>query len=120
MRESELERKFCRLVGQSGGKAYKFTSPGNSGVPDRLVVLPEGRIGFVELKQRGKQPGRLQQFQMAELERLGCYTAVVDSMESGATVIDEMLRQKPTASDQDKLFLEMVNRTPVWKKGGVQ
>ena len=57
---------------------------------------------------------------MAELERLGCYTAVVDSMESGATVIDEMLRQKPTASDQDKLFLEMVNRTPVWKKGGVQ
>ncbi len=53
MRESELERKFCRLVGQSGGKAYKFTSPGNSGVPDRLVVLPEGRIGFVELKQGG-------------------------------------------------------------------
>ena len=58
MRESELERKFCRLVGQSGGKAYKFTSPGNSGVPDRLVVLPEGRIGFVELKQGGETAGK--------------------------------------------------------------
>ncbi len=49
MKESELERRFCRLVEQAGGKAYKFVSPGNSGVPDRIVVLPGGRIGFVEL-----------------------------------------------------------------------
>ena len=36
MKESELERRFCRLVEQAGGKAYKFVSPGNSGVPDRV------------------------------------------------------------------------------------
>lgn len=82
MRESELERKFCTAVCRAGGKAYKFVSPGNAGMPDRLVVLPGGRIGFVELKRPGEKPGKLQRRRMQELERLGCFTAVVDSGES--------------------------------------
>ncbi len=112
MRESELEKKFCGMVAQAGGKAYKFISPGNSGVPDRIVILPGGKIGFIELKRAGESPRKLQQFQQAELERLGCYTAVVDSVECAAAVIDEMIRQKPQTHVRDRLFSEMVNRIP--------
>ncbi len=119
MKESELEKRFCRLVVQAGGKAYKFLSPGNSGVPDRLVILPEGRIGFIELKRPGESPRKLQQFQLGELERLGCYTAVVDSLEQAEAVISELARMSPATHARDSLFLEMVNRTPGHRKGVV-
>lgn len=42
MREKEIEEKFREAVKRAGGKAYKFVSPGNDGVPDRLVVMPGG------------------------------------------------------------------------------
>lgn len=116
MRESELEKGFCRLASRAGGKAYKFVSLGNDGVPDRLVILPGGRVGFVELKKPGEHPRKLQAFRLEELENLGCYTAVVDSLEQAAAVIDEIGRQAPVAHARDKLFLEMINRPP-GKKG---
>lgn len=119
MKESELERKFCGLVSQAGGKAYKFVSPGNTGVPDRIVVFPGGRIGFIELKREGEKPRKQQRFQQAELERLGCYTAVVDSMECAEAAIDEMTRQIPLTHVGDRLFSEMVDRSPGRQKGVV-
>ena len=105
MKESELERRFCRLVEQAGGKAYK-------------LVLPGGRIGFVELKRPGETPRKLQQFRRQELEGLGCYTAVVDSLECAEAVITELQRQAPVAHARDPLFEEMINRRP-GRKGGV-
>ena len=55
MREATIEQRLVAGVKKAGGKAYKFTSPGNSGVPDRLVLLPGGRVIFVELKtEKGK------------------------------------------------------------------
>ena len=53
MRESELEARLVRGVKAAGGVAYKFVSPGSVGVPDRLVVLPGGKVVFVELKAEG-------------------------------------------------------------------
>lgn len=78
MLEKDLEKKFVQAVKDYAGKAYKFVSPGNGGVPDRLVVLPGGRIGFVELKQKGKKPTVLQEKRMQELRALGCFVAVLD------------------------------------------
>lgn len=117
MGESELEKKFRERVTQAGGKAYKFVSPGNAGVPDRLVILPGGKIGFVELKQEGGKPRKLQQFRMKELEGLGCFTAVVDSIESAEAAIAGMVMQAPQTHSRDRLFLEMVNRSPGGKEG---
>lgn len=57
MTESGLERKVCELVKSRGGKAFKFISPGVTGVPDRLCVFPRGRIIFVELKRPGRKDG---------------------------------------------------------------
>lgn len=112
MRESELEKKFRERVRQAGGKAYKFVSPGNDGVPDRLVILPGGRIGFVELKRPGEKPRKQQKLRMAEFESMGCYTAVVDNIESIEGVIEEIRMQVPQTHSRDRLFQEMVNRRP--------
>ena len=90
MRENELEEKFREKVKDAGGRAYKFVSPGNSGVPDRLVVLPGGHVGFVELKQRGKKPSKLQQNQIERLKRLGCYVTVLDRPEEIGHVLAEI------------------------------
>lgn len=78
MLESDLESKFTRAVKQAGGRAYKFVSPGNAGVPDRLVILPGGHIGFVELKQKGKKPTKLQRNQITRIRNLGFYARVLD------------------------------------------
>lgn len=90
MLERELEAKFREEVKVRGGRAYKFVSPGNSGVPDRLVVLPEGRLGFVELKQKGKKPTKLQERQHKILRNLGCCVAVLDRPEDIGQVLDKI------------------------------
>ena len=64
MKESEIEARLVRGVKALGGVAYKFVSPGNVGVPDRVVVLPGGRVIFVELKAEG---GRLSPMQRLSL-----------------------------------------------------
>lgn len=118
MKESELERKFRTMVQKAGGRAYKFVSPGNDGVPDRLVVLPGGRIGFVELKRKGGVPGKQQQYRMKELEDMGCFTAVVDDLEKAEEVLAKIRKQVPQLQKTDSLFLEMVNRRPHTGNGG--
>ena len=62
-----------------GGRAYKFVSPGNAGVPDRLICLPGGRAVFAELKAPGKKPRPLQIAAQAELRKLGFRVCVIDS-----------------------------------------
>ena len=53
MREKFVEQKLVRAVKAMGGIAPKFTSPGMAGMPDRLILLPDGKMGFVELKAFG-------------------------------------------------------------------
>lgn len=47
MREKTIEAKLVQTVRSMGGLALKFTSPGFDGVPDRLVLLPDGKIAFM-------------------------------------------------------------------------
>ena len=67
MREKEVEQKLVKTVRKAGGFCIKFTSPGFDGVPDRLVLLPKGRIAFIELKAPGKKPRALQKRRMKQL-----------------------------------------------------
>ena len=46
MREKIIEEKLTKAVKQNGGVCWKFTSPGTAGVPDRIVLMPGGRIAF--------------------------------------------------------------------------
>ncbi len=71
MRESSVEKKLVLGIKRLGGRAYKFVSPGNSGVPDRLIILPGGKIYFVELKTDTGKLSPLQRVQIQTLEGLG-------------------------------------------------
>ena len=81
MRERDIERKLVERVKKEGGMCLKLTSPGNSGVPDRLCLLPGGGIAFIELKAPGKKPRPLQVRQIQKIRELGFRVEVVDSEE---------------------------------------
>ena len=78
MREKEVEKKLVREVKLRGGICPKFTSPGFDGMPDRLVILPHGRIGFVEVKAPGEKPRPLQLARHRLLTSLGVKVFVLD------------------------------------------
>ncbi len=84
MKESEIEAWLVRGVKALGGVAYKFVSPGNVGVPDRLVVLPGGRVVFVELKAEGGRLSPMQDRQISRLQELGADVTVVRGAEGVA------------------------------------
>lgn len=77
MLEKDIERKFGEMIKKHGGICYKWTSPGNRGVPDRIVLLPDGVTYFVELKKPGGVVSKLQRKQMARIEALGTRCFVV-------------------------------------------
>ena len=79
MSEKIIESYLRDQVKAIGGKAYKFVSPGNDGMPDRLVCLPGGKMVFVELKAPGKKPTPLQTVQHERLRDLGFWVMVIDS-----------------------------------------
>lgn len=90
MREVSIERRLVAEAKKRGGIAAKFVSPGLDGVPDRLVLLPGGRLGFVELKAPGKKLRPLQQRWAARLTALGFQVFCVDQREQIGGVLDEI------------------------------
>jgi hypothetical protein len=90
MREKAIERKLVQSVTHMGGLALKFTSPGLAGVPDRLLLFPEGKIAFVEMKAPGKQPTPLQRLRHAQLRNLGFRVYVVDSIDQIGELLHEI------------------------------
>ena len=77
MKESELERILVEEVRKEGGKAYKWVSPGNDGVPDRIVFFPGGDVYFVELKTETGTVSAQQDIQLKTLARLDQAAMVV-------------------------------------------
>lgn len=91
MRERDIEIYLRDEVKKAGGKAFKFESPGNDGVPDRLVVFPGNRIYFVELKAPGKKPRPLQVKQMRDLSNFDCDVRVIDSKQGVDNFIQQVM-----------------------------
>ena len=90
LRERDVERKLVDAVRKAGGLAPKFVSPGWDGVPDRLVLLPSGRMAFVELKAPGKMMRPLQMRRKRQLEDLGFMVFCINGAEQIGGVIDEI------------------------------
>lgn len=90
MTEEYIEQKLVKAVKKRGGMALKFVSPGLDGVPDRIILLPMGRIAFVELKAPGKKMRPLQVRRKRQLEALGFLVYCVDRVEQIGGMLDEI------------------------------
>lgn len=88
MRERDIESRLVKAVKAEGGMCPKLISPGTDGMPDRMVLLPEAHIGFVEVKAPGKEPRPLQIKRHKELRDLGFLVSVLDDPD----LIPEVLR----------------------------
>ena len=90
MREKIIEQLLVKAVKNSGGIAPKLVSPGFDGMPDRLVLLPFGRIGFVEVKRHGEKPRPLQESRHGLLRQLGFKVYVLDDGAQIGGILNEI------------------------------
>lgn len=90
MREKNIEQKLSKAVKAEGGLALKFISPGYDGVPDRLLLLPGGRVAFAEVKARGGKLRPLQIRRHGVLRRLGFSVYVIDDERRIGEMLDEI------------------------------
>ena len=90
MREKTIEAKLVKAVKSMGGLAPKFISPGLDGVPDRLVLLPGGKIAFIELKAPGNRLRPLQVRRKSQLETLGFLVYCMDRPEQIGVILSEI------------------------------
>ena len=88
--ERDIERHLVRRVAERGGVAYKWVSPGRVGVADRIVMLPGGRVWFVELKTATGRLSPLQKVFAADMARMGMNYAVLRSKEEVDACLDSM------------------------------
>lgn len=85
-----IEHKIVMETKARGGMALKFVSPSFSGMPDRLILLPGGKMAFVEVKAPGKKPRPLQEVRHAMLRRLGFSVYVLDDPEEIPAMLDSI------------------------------
>lgn len=91
MIEKQIENKLKTAVKKNGGIALKLVCPAFAGMPDRLILLPDGHIGFAELKASGKKPRPLQLSRHRLLRELGYQVYIIDDPEQIGGMIDELL-----------------------------
>ncbi len=90
MLEKTIEQKLVKAVKNMGGIALKFVSPGFDGMPDRLVLLPKGKIAFVEVKAPNKTPRPLQLARHEMLQRFGFKVYVLDNADEIGGILDDI------------------------------
>ncbi len=88
MLEKTIEDKLRKPVRAMGGLCLKWESPGFTGVPDRLILLPGGVVVMVETKAPGKKERKRQEYVHAQLRALGFTVfSTVDTPEKVAAVL---------------------------------
>ena len=90
MREKQIEQKLVRAVKARGGICPKLVCPGMDGMPDRIVLIPGGRMAFVEVKAPGKEPRPLQTHRHQQLRALGFPVFVLDDPEKVPWILEEV------------------------------
>ena len=88
MLERDIEKRLIQKIKAIGGKAYKFVSPGHAGVPDRIVILPGGKVFFVELKTDIGKLTPLQDKQINCLRKLNANVVVL----RGESAVDDFVK----------------------------
>lgn len=87
--EKDLERKLSQGVKKLLGLSFKFVPLLVSGIPDRICLLPGGRIFFAEIKTTKQKPKKLQLFWHAKLRKLGFRVEVIDTSEQIENILKD-------------------------------
>lgn len=90
MLEKEIESKLVLLAKRHGCIPVKLLSSNYNGLPDRMILSPGEKVGFIELKAPGKKPRPLQLKRHKELRNLGFKVYVVDSIDMIEEVLNEI------------------------------
>lgn len=88
MLEKQIEHKLLTETRKRDGLCLKFISPGWNGVPDRIVLLPGGKMGFVEVKKPGKNPRTLQLRRHKQIRNLGFQVFILDDLDDIGGLLD--------------------------------
>lgn len=88
MKEKQIEQALRQAVEARGGICWKLISPGTVGVPDRMILMPAGRVGFVEVKAPGRKPRPSQKHRIKQLQHLGFTALVIDDLDDIEAVCD--------------------------------
>lgn len=90
MKESQIEQKLVRKVRERGGLCYKFVSPANPGVPDRIVITPKGRTIYVELKTEVGRLANIQKWQIEQMRQRGADVRVLKGLSEVEDFVGEV------------------------------
>jgi hypothetical protein len=93
MTEKQIEKRLCLKVKEMGGMAVKLNSLSMQGLPDRLVLLPGGKVVFIELKSPGKKMRPVQVKRKRQLEGLGFLVYCIDHVEQIEKVLKRDVMQ---------------------------
>jgi len=91
MLEKQIEAKVCDYAKERGLLVYKFTSPARAAVPDRMFVLPSGKIFFCEFKRGGQKPTAAQEREHHRLRQHKIVVYVIDNVLAGLRMVDDMI-----------------------------
>lgn len=91
MKESEIEAQLVRRIKAAGGLCYKWVSPGNTGVPDRIVILPGGRTIYVELKTETGRLSEIQKHTHALLQTRGADVRTLYGLDQVKAFVEEVM-----------------------------
>lgn len=91
MKEKLIEQKFVNEIKSKKGLCLKMTCPSFIGMPDRLVLLPKGKLGFVEVKSKGQKPRPIQLSRHKLLKKLGFQVFVLDDEQQIEKIIGEII-----------------------------
>jgi hypothetical protein len=86
--EKQIEKAVCDYAKEKGCLVYKFSSPGHAAVPDRMFILPGGKMFMIEFKASGKKPTPSQSREHLRLKESGIPVYVVDDIDQGNTILD--------------------------------
>lgn len=90
MLESLIEQHLVKEVNRRDGLCLKFNSQSMTGIPDRIILMKNGTVGFVEVKQKGKKPRPLQELRIKQLRQLGFKVYTLDEKEKIGEILDEI------------------------------
>ena len=89
--EAQIEQWLNEQIKSIGGISYKFVSPNNPGVPDRIYLLPGGTVWFVELKTEIGRLARIQKWQGERIRKMGCRYRVIRGMDDARAFVKEVM-----------------------------